>query len=92
MLPIGFTECPICHSKDTVARLACADESSIPKGSFVSLEHVITPIETPSKYLGYVKVIVCHYDVCANCGHRYCTLVEKTSLPASTVFAKGRML
>lgn len=82
--PIEVTECPLCHSKDTIARLGCADEPSIPKGTFVSLEKVATPIQQPTSMLApLLRAILCHYDVCAKCGHRYCTRAEKMNLPVT---------
>jgi len=87
---IEFTECPFCHSQDTICRLGCADEPSIPEGTFVSLEKVVTPIQQPSSIIGtFVKTIICHYDVCAKCGHRYCTRAEKISLPVQVQQASG---
>lgn len=82
--PIEFEECPSCRSKDTVCRLACADETSIPKGVFVSMEKVFTPIQDVTKLLGpLVKGILCHFDVCAKCGTRYCTRAEIANLPVN---------
>ena len=80
--PIEFPECPLCHFKDTVCRLGCADEPSIPKGTFVSLEKVFTPFQESTQMLALVaRGILCHYDVCAKCGHRYCTKAEKVNVP-----------
>lgn len=82
-LPFEF-ECPVCHSKETIAKVACADEPSIPQGTFVALEHMATPIQHPSSLLGpFIKAIICHYDICANCGTRYCTKAEKGQIPVT---------
>lgn len=82
--PIEFKECPICHSKETVCRLACADEPSIPKDVFVSLDKTFTPIQDVSKVVSpLIRGILVHYDVCANCGTRYCTRAEIISAPVS---------
>jgi uncharacterized protein YoaH (UPF0181 family) len=83
-LPIEFLECPICHSQGTVARIACADEPSLPKGIFVSLEKVFTPIQDINKIATpVVKGILVHYDVCVECGTRYCTKAEIISAPVT---------
>lgn len=79
-----FSKCPICYSKETVCRLACADEPSIQKDVFVSLDKVFTPIQDISKVVSpLVRGILVHYDVCANCGTRYCTRAEVVSAPVS---------
>ena len=84
--PIEFSRCPHCHSKDTVCRLACADEPSIPKDVFVSLEKRITPIQDFSKIsTPTTKVLIRHYDTCARCGIDYCTKVEKTTMPTDAL-------
>ena len=81
-LPIEFPLCPICYSQGTVARIACADEPSLPKGIFVSLEKVFTPIQNINKIATpVVRGIMVHYDVCVNCGTRYCTRAEIISAP-----------
>ena len=84
--PIEFKKCPQCGCKDTVCRLACADEPSIPKGTFVSLEKKITPIQdfmrisTPT-----TKILLRHYDSCSKCGFDYCTRVDKTTMPTDAL-------
>ena len=88
--PIEFTECPMCHSEVTICRLACADEPSIPKDAYVSLEKVFTPFQQPTQMLAPVmKGILCHFDVCGKCGHRYCVRAEKVSLPMTMQQASG---
>lgn len=80
--PIEFPVCPSCGSTDTVCRLACANEPSIPKSPFTSLEKVFTPFQDVSRVTTpLVKGILCHYDVCGNCGLRYCTRAEIRSMP-----------
>ena len=82
--PIEFVKCPNCGCKDTVCRLACTDEPSIPQDTFISLEKVFTPLQQPTQMLSPIaKGILCHYDVCAKCGLRYCTRAEKVSLPVT---------
>ncbi len=91
--PIEFTVCPICHSKDTVCRLACADELSIPKGTFVSLEKVPTPIQDLNKITTpTVRGILSHYDVCAKCGTRYCTKAEIITMPVMIQHRSGSQI
>lgn len=88
--PIEFHKCPICRSRETVCRQACADEPSIPKGTFVSLEKVFTPIQDMNKITTpLITVVICHYDVCANCGHRFCTRAEKTTIPVTIEHRSG---
>lgn len=84
--PIEFEACPWCGSKDTVCKLACADEPSIPKDAFVSLEKKITPIQDFMKIsTPTTKVLVRHYDTCAICGLDRCTKVEKTTMPTDAL-------
>ena len=91
--PIEFVKCPNCGCKDTVCRLACADEPSIPKDTFVSLEKVISPFQQSSSIIGpFIKAIVCHYDVCAKCGLRYCTRAEIANVPVQVQQAAGNQL
>lgn len=86
--PKDFNDCPVCHTGETICRLACDGEPSIPKGTFVSLEKVFTPIQDVAKLIGpLVKGIMCHYDVCANCGTKYCTRAEIISVPATVTMA-----
>jgi len=88
--PIEFPKCPSCGSKDTICRQACADEPSIPKGTFVSLEKLVTPIQDPIKLTTpTVKAILSHFDICAKCGTRYCTKAEITNLPVNIQHRPG---
>lgn len=90
--PIEFPKCPSCGSKHTISRLACADEPSITKGTFTSLERYFTAFQDISKVMGLmIKGILCHYDVCATCGLRYCTRAEITSIPATTAYQPGSL-
>lgn len=89
--PIEIAKCPNCGCKDTVARLACADEPSIPKGTFASLEKVVAPIQDPNKLTTpTIKAILGHFDVCVKCGTRYCTKAEITSLPVTIQKQSGQ--
>jgi len=84
--PIEFPKCPKCGSIDTVCRQACENEPSIPKGTFVSLEKRLTPIQDFSKVsLPTTKVLIRHYDTCAKCGLDRCTRVEKTTMPTDAL-------
>jgi len=82
--PKDFEKCPICGHKDTVARLALADEPPILGLGFPAMKKEITPIQdfmtisTPT-----TKVITRHYDLCAKCGFEYCTRVEKMAIPTN---------
>lgn len=92
-LPIEFEKCPVCHSKDTICRLVCADEPSIPKGTFVSLEKLFTPIQDINRIVApMIKGILVHFDICAKCGHRYCTKAEITSAPVQIQHRSGSAL
>ena len=91
--PIEFVKCPSCGCKDTVCRLACADEPSIPKGTFASLEKLAVPIQDLNKITTpTVKSILVHYDVCAKCGTRYCTRAEIFSVPVTIQHRSGSTL
>ena len=75
------TECPSCHSLETVARRALAE---LPKSNnpvevvdaHPAIERAIKPLEEPRLSGVMVKVLVVSYDVCANCGTRYSTRSE----------------
>ncbi len=91
LLPVEFTQCPICHSKETVAQIGCADEPTIPQGTFVALTKEFTPIQQPTSMLApLIRTIVCSYDVCAKCGHRYCTRAEKMNVPVQVQPPPGK--
>lgn len=91
--PIEFEKCPTCYSKDTICRLACTDEPSIPKGAFVSLEKVFTPIQDVNKITTpIIKGILTHYDICARCGTRYCTRAEITLAPVTKQYRSGLLI
>ncbi len=84
--PKEFKQCPVCHHKDTICRQACVDEPSIPKGTFVSIEKKVTPIQDITKIsTPTTRVILHHYDICAGCGIYYCTRVEKTTIPTDAL-------
>ena len=84
--PIEFSKCPNCGCKDTIAQLACADDPSISKGTFLSLEKKIAPIQDFTKIsTPTTKVLVSHYDTCAKCGLGRCTRVEKTTMPTDVL-------
>lgn len=81
-----FKQCPICYSKETIARKAIDEEGSYPKGTFASLTKFFVPTQDVMKIsLPTTKVLLVHYDVCAKCGTQYCTRVEKTTVPTSAI-------
>jgi len=93
MEPIEFEKCPVCSSKQTVSRLACANEPSIAPGTFVSLDKLVTPIQDVNKIATpIVKAIVTHFDVCAACGTRYCTRAEIMSIPVEIQHRSGNVI
>jgi len=84
--PIEFTKCPNCGCKDTVGRLGCAGDPSIPKDTFISLEKRITPVQDFMKIsTPTTKVLIRHYDTCSKCGRDRCTRVEKTTMPTDAL-------
>lgn len=88
--PMEFLRCPICRCADTICRHACADEPSIPKGTFVSLDKVFTPIQDLNRITTpTVKGILTHFDICARCGNRYCTKAEIVSAPVTIEHRSG---
>lgn len=91
--PIEFTECPVCHCKDTVCRLVSADEPSIPKGAFVSFEKVFTAIQDLNKITTpTIRGVLNHYDICAKCGTRYCTKSEIITMPVQVQYRSGEKI
>jgi len=82
--PIEFTKCPACGCLDTVTRLACEEEMEkgiIPKGAHVALETSQIPLigSTPPKLS--CRVLIASWDICAECGQRYCTRVQIVTQP-----------
>ena len=77
----SIDKCPSCGCRDTVCRLGATEEQKrevLPKDAFVSLEKVMVPLFNPQNPpIAGAKGILCHYDVCAKCGTRYCTRAEK---------------
>ena len=91
--PIEFNKCPNCSCTETVTRLACADEPSIPKGTFVSLEKLFTPIQDINKILApMIKGILSHFDICSKCGTRYCTKAEIITAPVTIQHRSGSVI
>ena len=79
ILPIEFKECPICRCPDTVCQLVGEEEKQAGKAqkdAFFSMEKIITPLNNPA-LVGVGTGLLCHYDICAKCGFRYCTRVDK---------------
>jgi len=88
--PVTFKKCPVCGCTDTITQIACKNEPSIPKGTFVSLMKEVTPIQDPNKItLPQVKAIMTHYDVCARCGTRYCTMADIVMVPVTVQHKSG---
>lgn len=88
--PLIFEACPLCGGEETASRLAANAEGSIPKDQFISLEKKITYLKDPAKQVGLsVPTIFSHFDICATCGHFYCTKVEVVNLPVQVKQAPG---
>lgn len=90
--PMEFNKCPICGCPDTVCQIATEElkeKGKILRGAFVSLEKVIVPLEQPH-LVATVSLLVCHYDVCAECGTRYCTRVDRTTGMAQPIMGPGK--
>jgi len=84
--PKEYPKCSDCGCEETVCREACKDESSVAKGKFVSMEQKLIPIQdflkisTPT-----TNVLLCHWDICSECGRYRCTRIEKTSMPTDAL-------
>lgn len=78
-----FKQCPVCHSKDTCARLGAAlfHLHEMPEGQVISLSQEVLFLKPPQLAGVSVPSLVAHYDVCASCGTRYCVRVEKRDIP-----------
>lgn len=77
--PMVFNKCPICGCPDRICQLAYNEE--VKKGraqeSLASdVGRIMTPLNSPSKAILFVNVLVKHYDDCAKCGMRYCIKAE----------------
>ena len=73
-------KCPNCGHDDTVCRKAMR-EFQPNSTEFASLDKQATPLQQPALVVTSVPAILCHYDVCAECGTRYCTRAERISVP-----------
>lgn len=74
-----FLKCPVCGCTETLTQKATEDlkeAGRIPKEAFVSLEKVIVPLSDPRVALS-VETLLVHYDICANCGMKYCTRADR---------------
>lgn len=80
--PFEFKECPVCRCPDTVCRMVGEEmkkKGKIPKEAFFSMEKTITPLATSALQVAS-PALLSHYDVCAKCGIRYCTRVDKATM------------
>jgi hypothetical protein len=92
--PLEFKKCPNCGSTETVAELAVQEAEKTKgvkrEGPFASLEKAAIPLADPGKTAKLtLPMVICHYDVCAGCGLRYCTKAEIIDAPI-TFTVKGQ--
>lgn len=79
---LEFDRCPICRSQETASQKGCANEPSIQEGQFTSIDQKVTFLKPPQLAVGLsAPAIISHFDICAKCGHYYCTRVEKGNIP-----------
>ena len=88
-LPINFVACPVCGDGETCARLAC-QEIDVPEGVTVAFAQEIIFLKPPQLATVSVPALIAYYDVCANCGTRYCVKVEKRNVPVQHRPASGQ--
>ena len=84
--PIVFEKCPLCGCTETVTRMACEEEKEkgvIPKDAFVAFERTQMPLmgKIPPKLT--VRILVASWDLCVDCGNKYCTRVDIQTVPVS---------
>ena len=76
-----------CGATETVSQAACKkekDEGKIPPEVFTSLEKVACPLIGSRPPVGLtVPALMAHYDICMECGAKFCTRVEIIQMPIS---------
>lgn len=93
--PLEFHICHNCGCIETVAGLAYQEEieagnKRIPLDTFKALEAETRYLENPHTAVLNVAALVLSWDICAGCGKRRCTKVEKKSIPLTHPPLKAR--
>lgn len=85
---LDFPQCPSCGKTETIAKKVAAEyieKGELPKETFASLEKMVVPLKDPRQATLSVPSVIIHYDICANCGMRYCTRAQKIDAPIKFV-------
>jgi hypothetical protein len=93
--PLTFTVCLNCGSSETVAGLAYQEEimlgnKRIPIDTFKALDTEVRYLENPQMAVLNVPTLRISWDICAGCGQRRCTKVEKENLTLRAPHIKAR--
>ena len=75
-----FKMCPVCTSPETISKVLREGDEGLSSLMFIDQE--VKPIIDPNKPTSAlttftVPIINIYWDICADCGTRYCTRVEK---------------
>jgi len=86
--------CPNCKSTKTLGEVIVKperDAGRLKPDDFASLEQILIPAVLPNAIIGVtIPAIKEHWDICWECGTRYCTRLEKTRLtPKMTEIQKN---
>lgn len=87
-----FEKCPICGCPETVTKKAAEGNPDIPLGTFVCAERISSALALKPPMPGQeIQNIFYCYDVCWECGTRYCTKVEEITvkIPAVQIIQTG---
>lgn len=83
-----FKKCRVCGCEETVAQKGA--QGVIPEGTFVALEHKITPLEQPMLAVVTVKAIRYSEDICVECGTKRCTRADLIQIPIQMLQQPGQ--
>lgn len=89
--PRQFDKCPACGSVKRVAQLVGAEEvakGKLPKEIVMKIEQDVVPVtelKTILLGLSIVPVLIAQYDVCYDCGTKYCFEMDRKDMPTTEV-------
>jgi len=78
--PLKWTKCPACGSERALADMILKEEQAkgrMGKGLMGAVGEIVVPIADPRIAPTVVPVLVCIFDVCADCGTYYCRDANK---------------
>ncbi|MHB8084366.1 MAG: hypothetical protein ACYDHZ_00875 [Dehalococcoidia bacterium] len=94
--PVEIKKCPVCGSPDTMVNVAVEEAKKANKlphdFPFGSAEKVAAAL-IDQRFVGAMApAVLMHFDVCYNCGTRYCTKAEIIQVPVQVQMnPRGKM-